>query len=197
MQNAARNSTTPSVAGAFTLVDHNGEVVTEQTYQGRFMLVFFGFTHCKMVCPRALSRLSSALDSLGSLADGVCPLYITVDPERDTPEVMRAFLEHAYPRFTGLTGTSAQIEAAKKSYRVYSTQVADPDDPSGYMTPHSAFTYLIGPDGQYRAHYTDALEETALVRGLESLIREDPPRRHEQGIATAAAPDRPSVTHGL
>jgi protein SCO1 len=188
---------TPSVAGTFTLVDHNGEMVSEQTFRGRFMLVFFGFTHCKMVCPRALTRLSSALDSLGSLADAICALYITVDPERDTPDVMRAFLEHAYPRFTGLTGTPAQIEAAKKSYRVYSTHIQDPDDPAAYITPHSSFTYLMGPDGQYRAHFTDAVEGAELVRRLESLVGANRPRSSEQGTAMEAAQGTPNIRHGL
>src|SRR5882762_1597942 len=94
----------PPVGGSFQLVDHHGRAVTEASYHGRFALLFFGFTHCCVVCPRALTKLSGVLDALGPLADRVQPLYITVDPERDTPDVMRAFLQ-AYPRFTGLTGS--------------------------------------------------------------------------------------------
>jgi protein SCO1/2 len=93
------------VEAAFDLVDHHGEAVTADTYRGRWLLVFFGFTHCRVVCPRALRRLSAALDALGPLAGRLRPLYVSVDPERDTPEVMRAFLAEHDARITGLTGT--------------------------------------------------------------------------------------------
>jgi protein SCO1/2 len=135
------------IEGAFTLVDHFGTEVTEVDYRGEWMLVFFGFTHCKGVCPRALARISGVLGDLGPLAEKVRPLYITVDPERDTPEVMRVFLEPAYPLFTGLTGTTAQVEAAKKAFRVFARRKADPADPGGYEVPRTAITYLpVRPD---------------------------------------------------
>ncbi|QSE90631.1 SCO family protein [Rhodococcus pseudokoreensis] len=159
------------VGGAFDLVDHDGREVTDRTYHGKYAVVFFGFTHCKMVCPRALHRLSTVLDRLGPLADRTQPLYVTVDPERDSPEVMKEFLAADYPRFTGLTGTPAQVEKAKKSFRVYSTTVADPDDPDSYQMPHSAFTYVLGPDGNYRTHFTDAVDEDELVTRLSSILR--------------------------
>ena len=161
----------PHVSGVFELVDHNGREVTERTYRGKYAVVFFGFTHCKMVCPRALRRLSAVLDSLGPVADRIQPLYITVDPERDTPPVMKKFLTSDYPRFTGLTGSPQQVESAKKSFRVFSRAVADPDDPDGYQMPHSAFTYVMGPDGGYLTHFTDAVEEAELVDRLSSILR--------------------------
>jgi protein SCO1/2 len=155
------------IRGTFDLVDHEGRDVTEQTYRGKYVLVFFGFTRCKMICPRALSRLTGVLDRLGTLADGIEPLYITVDPARDTPEVMKAFLTHAYPRFTGLTGTASQIEQAKASFRVFARKV---DDAQGYQMPHTAFSYLIDPAGNYLAHFTDALEEHEMVERLSRLL---------------------------
>ncbi len=158
------------VRGTFSLVDHTGQPVTEATYRGKYVLIFFGFTHCKMVCPRALGRLSKVLDRLGSQIELVQPLYITVDPERDTPEVMGEFLSASYPRFTGLTGTQDQIDVAKKSFRVFSTTVADPEDPEGYQMPHSAFTFVLGPDGQYRTHFTDAVDEDDLVARLSAIL---------------------------
>lgn len=86
-----------AVVPRYALVDHHGRTVTEQDFAGRYQLVFFGFTHCRMVCPAALGKLSTVLDDLGPLAERIQPLYISVDPERDTPEVMRAFLEESYP----------------------------------------------------------------------------------------------------
>ncbi|MGQ4598711.1 SCO family protein [Nocardia sp. R6R-6] len=159
------------ISGAFDLTDHNGYEVSERTYRGRYVVVFFGFTHCKMVCPRALHRLSAVLNSLGPLADRIQPLYVTVDPDRDTPEVMKEFLSPDYPRFTGLTGSTEQVDRAKKSFRVFSTTVADPDDPDGYQMPHSAFTYVMDPDGAYLTHFTDAVDEAELVTRLTAILR--------------------------
>lgn len=158
------------VSGTFDLVDDDGKSVTDSTYHGQWKVVFFGFTHCRMVCPRALKRLSSVLDRIGSLADDVRPLYITVDPERDTPRVMKDFLAEDYPRFTGLTGTRAQIDRAKQSFRVFSTTVSDSDDPDGYQMPHSAFTFVLAPTGAYRTHFTDAVREDELVEQLKAVL---------------------------
>lgn len=170
------NETTSSdtgrfIGGTFDLIDHDGRTVNEQTYRGKCVVIFFGFTHCKMVCPRALHRLSTVLDRLGALGERVQPLYITVDPERDTPQVMKDFLSSDYPRFTGLTGTPDQIDRAKKSFRVFATTVRDPGDPDSYQMPHSAFTYVLGPDGSYLTHFTDAVEEDDLVARLSAILR--------------------------
>src|SRR5580700_5801408 len=117
----------PPVAPSFTLVDHDGRPVTEADFRGRFLLVYFGFTHCRVVCPRALARLSDTLSVLGDVAGRIQPLYITVDPVRDTPAMMKTYLEPRYPRFTGLTGTHEQIDAAKCTFRVFAERAADPD----------------------------------------------------------------------
>lgn len=159
------------IGGTFDLIDHDGRAVSARTYAGKHMLIFFGFTHCKMVCPRALSRLSAVLDRLGPLADRVQPLYVTVDPQRDTPEAMKLFLSSEYPRFTGLTGSVEQVELAKKSFHVFSTEVSDPDDPDSYQMPHTAFTYLLGPEGTYQTHFTDAVDEEELVTRLSSILQ--------------------------
>ncbi|MEW5809725.1 MAG: SCO family protein [Actinomycetota bacterium] len=169
---------TPASSGAghhpvqarFELLDHEGRWVSEQSFRGDFMLVFFGFTRCKMVCPRALTRLSTALDILGPHAARIHPLYITVDPEHDSPNVMKAFLQQRFPRFTGLTGPATAIDEAKRSFHVFSRKQADPEDPSGYRVPHSAFTYLIGTDGQYVAHFSDAVDARDLAVRLTSLL---------------------------
>jgi len=161
------------IEARFDLVDHYGAPVTERTYRGRWLLVFFGFTHCRAVCPRALRRLSDVLDALGPGAGEIRPLYITVDPARDTPAVMRTFLERDYPRFTGLTGSEAQVTAAKKAFRVFARRKDDPDDPDGYAVPHTAITYLLSPRGEYADHFTDALSAEEVTARLQrhSLVR--------------------------
>uniref|UniRef100_A0A973W5S8 SCO family protein n=2 Tax=Bradyrhizobium septentrionale TaxID=1404411 RepID=A0A973W5S8_9BRAD len=166
---------TVQVGGIFDLIDHHGIPVTDRSYRGKFMLLFFGFTHCRAVCPAALSRLSRVIDRLGPLAAKLRPLYVTVDPERDTPAVMRAFLEDKFPHFTGLTGSRDNIEHVTGLYRVFARRAADPDDVAGYQMPHTAFTYLVGPDGKYIAHFTDANDEDELVDRIGRHIRVHPP----------------------
>jgi protein SCO1 len=157
------------VPARFDLTDHYGAPVSNETYGGTYVLVFFGFTHCKMVCPRALSKLSGVLDRLGDRVGQFTGLYVTVDPERDTPEVMNAFLHENYPRFTGLTGSLEAIESAKKQFRVFAAKNPDPDDPEGYVVPHSAITYVLGPNGEFITHFTDATEAGDMVRTLMAL----------------------------
>ncbi len=160
----------PPVGGAFRLVDHHGNAVSNESFLGRHTLLFFGFTHCRMICPRALARLSTVLDNLGPLADRIHALYVTVDPERDTPQVMRAFLEHGYPRFIGLTGSREQIDAAKRAFRVFARRADDPEDEDGYAMPHTAITYVLDPAGQYATHFTDALDEEEVTQRLGALV---------------------------
>lgn len=168
MSGSERHS--PGPFGIFDLVDHDGNAVSQRSFAGTFVLYFFGFTHCRMVCPRALARLTAVLDRLGPLADHLRPVYITVDPERDTPEMMKAFLEEDYPRFTGLTGTRAQIDAAMSAFRVFARRTADPADPDGYQMPHSAFTYVMAPDGGYVTHFTDAVGAVELEQRLAAIL---------------------------
>lgn len=152
------------------LVDHHGHPVSASTFGGRFALLFFGFTHCRVICPEALGRLSQTLHLLGDTAATLQPLYISVDPERDTPEVMRAFLEARYPRFIGLTGEREQIDAMKRAFKVYAERAADPDDSDGYAVPHSAFAYLVDPAGRYVRHFGSAEEPAAMAEKLRAAL---------------------------
>jgi protein SCO1/2 len=157
------------IAGHFSLVDHDGRAVTERSYDGFYRLVFFGFTHCKVVCPRALARIGEALALLGDKAALVRPLYVSVDPERDSPAVMKAFLADK-PGITGLTGERPDIDAAKQAFRVFARKTDDPDDPEGYAMPHTAITYLMNRDGSYRAHFLDNVDAAELARRIDDLI---------------------------
>lgn len=158
------------IGGGFTLTDHHGSPVTERSFHGKFVLLFFGFTHCRIVCPRALARISEALAILGDLADQIQPLYVTVDPERDTPEAMRRFLEHSYPRFLGLTGDGEQIAAMKTAYKVFAARKDDPDAPDGYVVPHTAFTFLLDHEGHYIAHFADIGDAKELACKLRGWV---------------------------
>lgn len=160
--------------GTFSLTDHFGKPVTEKDFAGRFMLVYFGFTHCRVVCPRSLKKLTGALERLGPGASAITPLFVSVDPQRDNIEVMKRYLEANFPRFLGLTGSAAKIEAAKKSFRVFAERRADPNDPDGYAVPHTAIAYLMGPDGSYRDHFADVVDEDAVVRRLAAALSKVP-----------------------
>jgi protein SCO1/2 len=170
MTHTSRPSKDDFVPARFDLLDHNGNRVTNDTYVGRHALIFFGFTNCKQVCPRALRKLSAVLEALGPQASDIVALYITVDPERDSPPVMKAFLAAHFPRFTGLTGSSEAIEGAKQQFRVFAQRKADPDDPEGYVVPHSAITYVLGPSGRFITHFTDTTEPSVMTDRLSELL---------------------------
>ena len=157
------------VDGTFRLVDHHGATVSNRTFDGKLLLVLFGFTNCRAVCPRKLAETEAVLDRLSELADRVQPLYITVDPERDTPDVMRAFLE-AHPRFIGLTGDRAQIDEVKLRFRVFARRVEDGSDPGNYNVPHTAVTYLMDADGGYRAHFLDGTDAEQMASRIQKLL---------------------------
>jgi len=172
----------PAVGGYFLLDDYDGRRVDAFSYGERLMLLFFGFTHCAVVCPRELAKFDAALDLLGDDADAIQPLYVTIDPDRDSPAVLRAYLD-GRPRFRGLTGTPAQIDAIKKSFRVFAERRADPEAPGGYVVPHTSIAYLAAPGGQVIAHFSDALNADELASRLRALVRE-----RRQGAAHVATP---------
>jgi protein SCO1/2 len=158
------------VGGPFTLTDQTGKRVTDKDLRGRYTLVFFGFTYCPDVCPSALQVMAAALDKLGPQGQKITPLFITVDPERDSPAQLASYLKSFHPRLVGLTGTPAEIEAVTKAYRVYVKKVADPKSSAGYTFDHSAIIYLMGPDGAYLAHFTHATNVDAMAERLAKLL---------------------------
>ncbi len=141
----------PSIGGAFTLAGPDGKPVTDRDFRGRYMLVYFGYTTCPDVCPTTLSEMASALDKLGPKAARVQPLFITVDPARDTPAVMRQYTAAFSPRLEGLTGTPEQVKAVAQEYRVYYARHDTGPGPNEYSMDHSSVLYLMGPDGAFVA----------------------------------------------
>ena len=158
-----------AIGGPFTLVDHTGVTVTDRDFRGRTMLVFFGFTNCPDICPLTLQKITDALAEFpeGQTAD-VVPVLITVDPARDTPEVMAEYVSYFHPNTVGLTGTDAQIAAVADAYRIFYNRV---DLENGeYTMDHSGFTYVMGTDGLYKTHFSSNAEVEEVIEKLAEVL---------------------------
>jgi protein SCO1/2 len=139
------------VGGPFTLQDGNGKLVTDRDFRGKYMLVYFGYTFCPDVCPTTLNEVANALEHLGPKAAKLQPVFITVDPKRDTPAVVRQYAAAFTPRLIGLTGTPEQIAQVAQEYRVYYAEHRTGPGPNDYSMDHSSILYLMGPDGKFVA----------------------------------------------
>ncbi len=155
------------VTGEFSLIDHHGNPVKDEDYRGYWLLIFFGYTHCPDVCPTSLGVVGLVMDELGPDADKVQPLFITIDPARDTPEIMAEYVADFHPRIIGLSGSSEQIKAAAHSHRAYYAKAPTMEGleevVGEYAMDHSAYLYLMDSEGVY-AHVfspTDTVEEIA------------------------------------
>ncbi len=137
----------PAVGGPFTLVDQDGRTVTDKDFAGATHLVFFGFTHCPDVCPTTLQQISDVLAALGPKGKAMKVAFITVDPERDDPASLKAYLSSFDPRITGLTGTPEQIAAVVKAYRAYSRKV--PEKNGDYVMEHTAIVYVMDAQNRF------------------------------------------------
>ncbi|MCF3628585.1 SCO family protein [Thalassospiraceae bacterium LMO-SO8] len=164
------------IKSQFTLTDHHGRTVTEQDFHGRWQLVFFGFTFCPDVCPTTLSVMAQVLDTLGDDAKRLAPLFITVDPERDTPEVLAEYVGAFHPNIVGLTGTSEQIKQAAKSFRIFYGKTEKAEAPGGYVMGHSGYMYLMTPEGMYDAVFSENLHppEKIAIEIQKRLQNESP-----------------------
>lgn len=143
-----------AIGGPFALTDQHGRPFTDRALHGKLALIYFGYTYCPDVCPTELQTVSAALDRLGPAADQVVPVFVTVDPARDTPAVLGAYLKDFNPRLVGLTGTPEQIAAAAKAYRIYYARAGNANAADGYAMDHSNIVYLMGRDGRYLTHFT-------------------------------------------
>jgi protein SCO1/2 len=162
---------TALIGGPFTLVGHDGKPVTDQAFRGKFMLVFFGFTHCPDICPAELQAMSAALDELGPKANDIIPIFITLDPERDTPQAVTDYVRNFGQRFVGLSGSSEQVAAAAKAYRVtyskFQEKGAKPDD---YTIDHSALVYLMSKDGKFLTYFERVTPAAKMAATLKRYL---------------------------
>ncbi len=163
---------TPLVGGPFSLVDTNGRSVTDRDFRGKLMLVFFGYAHCPDVCPTELQTMSDVMDKLGPAGDRVAPIFISVDPKRDTPEVLGDYMKNFSPRITALTGDQNEIASAAKAYRVYYRKAGESGE-GDYTVDHSAFVYLMDGEGRYLTHFSFNTAAEAMVAVIKKQIGAD------------------------
>lgn len=154
------------VGGPFTLTDHTGRRVTEKDFEGKYTLVFFGYTYCPDVCPAELQVMTAALAQLGAKSEKVTPVFITIDPKRDTVEQMASYVSNFHERLVGLTGTHEEIRAVAKAYRVYYAKAKDDGSSADYLMDHSSAVYLMNPKGDYLTHFSYGTSPEKMAQGI-------------------------------
>lgn len=160
------------IGGPFKLTDQTGKKRSDSEFRGRLMLVFFGYTHCPDVCPTDLQTMSDALDLLGAAGKKVQPIFITVDPARDTVAQLKDYAGNFHPRLLALTGTPREIAAVAKEYRVYYARVRQSRGSDGldYFMDHSSLTYLMGPDGSYITHFRHGISPKNMAKAIKKHL---------------------------
>ncbi|MEG8018828.1 SCO family protein [Sphingomonas sp. LR55] len=162
------------IGGAFTLTDQNGQLVTERSFAGKYRIMYFGYTFCPDVCPTDVQAIGAAVKKLETsdpaLAAKIVPVFVTVDPVRDTPAVLKQFVSAFHPRMVGLTGTDDQIAKIKTEYAVYSSK-GDPSPGGGYLVNHSRQAYLMDPDGKPLALLPQEQGPDAVVTEIKRWAR--------------------------
>jgi protein SCO1/2 len=158
-----------AIGGPFTLTDENGKTVTDKDVITGPTLVYFGYTFCPDVCPLDAARNAEAVDILESIGKIVTPVFISFDPERDTPEVLRDFTDAMHPRMIGLTGTPDQVKAASAAYKTYYQKQMD-GDPQYYLMDHSTFSYLMMPDVGFVDFFDRDISAANMAEKLECFV---------------------------
>lgn len=160
-----------SIGGPFTLVDGDGKTVRDTDFAGKYRIMYFGYTFCPDVCPVDVQNIGGAMKLLDKQKPGltaqIVPIFVTIDPERDTPKAVKEFTAAFHPRMIGLTGTPAQVDAAAKAYRV---PYAKRETPSGYLMDHGRQAYLMGPGGEPIALLPQDQNPQAIVAEIERWI---------------------------
>ncbi|MBV8133175.1 MAG: SCO family protein [Alphaproteobacteria bacterium] len=157
-----------AIGGPFRLVDQDGKTVTDADLKGKWSLVYFGYTHCPDACPTALNDISIALDELGPKRGEVRPVFITVDPERDTPDVLKSYVTSFDAPILALTGTPEEIAQAAKGYRVYYAKHPEPG--GDYSMDHSSVIYVMDPEGRFTASFTHESSPEEIAERLKKLL---------------------------
>ena len=168
------NPVAVSIGGPFELTHHSGKTVTDETFRGRYLLMYFGFTHCPATCPGSLLHITNVLKRLEEVdskeAGKITPLFVSVDPDRDTPEVIARYISHFHERFEGLTGTMEQLSDMTSSYGSYFSYSSTGDGENDYTVNHSSFLYLIGPDGYYVTHFTPDESSDQIIEQISQKL---------------------------
>jgi protein SCO1 len=160
-----------TIGGPFTLRTPDGTTVTDQTYRGKWLLVYFGYTFCPNTCPAVLMDISLVLARLDGQADAVQPLFITVDPQRDTPDVLRQYTRSIDPRIIGLTGDAQQIAAVAQAYGAYYTTRKVGPGADDYLIDHSSYVYLMDPAGRFAHGFEAETPPDRMAQEVRELMR--------------------------
>ena len=162
------------VGGPFSLTDHNGKAVTEKDYAGKYKLMYFGFTSCPDICPTELQKFNMALEELGDDAKNIVPIFVTTDPERDTPEVMKEYVAMFNPNIVGLTGTKDQLKQIEDEFKVYAVRQDVSNGGPGtktYVMNHSSFTYFLGPDDKLLLIFRNEDAADVLAEHIRKVVK--------------------------
>lgn len=159
-----------AIGGDFTLVDQFGKTRTNHDFPGKYLMIYFGYSYCPDICPMGLQAMTAALEQIGPLANRIQPLFITVDPKRDTVKNLKVYMENFDPRFLGLTGSQAQVDTAVSAYKVYASP-HQAEDSTDYVVDHSSIVYIMDPKGVYVGHFTHATPPAEMAEKLKELVR--------------------------
>ncbi|MGF7159019.1 protein SCO1/2 [Rhodoligotrophos appendicifer] len=160
------------VGGPFTLTDQDGKRVSDADFRGKYMLVYFGYTFCPDVCPTELQVMTSAIGQMDKAqADRVQPIFITVDPERDTVENMKLYVSNFGERLIGLTGSAEDVTTATKAYRIYSSKVKDDGSTAEYLMDHTSLVFLMGPQGDFLRVFSYGTDAETMAKGITEELQ--------------------------
>ena len=160
----------PTIGGPLALTDQNGKPFSSESLKGKPTLIYFGYAYCPDVCPTSLQLMANAIDDLGpDAAKKVNLVFITVDPERDTSQLLKGYVENFGPTFVGLTGTAQQVDAAARAYRVYYQKVPGKDG-GPYLMDHSSIVYLLDRNGRFVTHFTHEAKAEAITAAVKKLL---------------------------
>ncbi len=162
------------IGGDFELIDQNGAVFSSDKLKGKLSLVYFGFTSCPDICPTSLNKITKAVEIVSKNKIDIVPVFITIDPRRDTPVVLKEHLKYFHPKFIGLTGNEKQIREVADNFKVYYAKSAsdESDNDQDYMLDHSSFTYLMDKNGKYLKHFYLESSPNEIMEFLKSITDE-------------------------
>ena len=165
----AAESSRSLIGGEFSLTNHKGQPVTDKDFLGKYMIVYFGYTYCPDVCPMDLQIMADAMRILTpEELEEVNPVFVSIDPERDTVDVMAEYVNYFHEDMIGLTGTNEQVDAIKKAYRVYAAKA---DDSADYLVDHTAYTYLMDKEGNLLKHFNHGEDTEMMANTISSFIQ--------------------------
>jgi len=167
----------PQIGGVFTLTDQHGIKRSTSEFHGTYQLIYFGYSFCPDICPLGLQNMSGALTALGRDIEAVQPLFVTIDPERDTVENLKIYASNFHPKFTMLTGTPQEIAPVLKSYKVYAAKAKPDGTMADYLIDHSTMIYLMGRKGQFLKSFPHTASPEELAKAITMLLAEEKKRK--------------------